>query len=177
MIAATQLPRLGYTSGCMCLRRQLYKIVDRRNLVTYATGNYQAPVGHLPTTCQASARKGGGMRSCGMPSSPGASLLPPLKGISAGAGGYRRWQSQRLPGSGAQLRAAWGAGACSLAGYPAKHHASQHRKAARPAYVHAGWEPLRALREREAALEARKPAKKALLAVARHKGLLAAAAA
>jgi len=56
MIAATQLPRLGYTSGCMCLRRQLYKIVDRRNLVTYATGNYQAPVGHLPTTCQASAR-------------------------------------------------------------------------------------------------------------------------
>ena len=76
-----------------------------------------------------------------------------------------------------QLHAAWGAGACSLAGYPAKRRASQRCKAARPACLRAGGKPPRSLCGRGAALGARKPAKKALLAVMRLKGLLAAAVA
>ena len=76
-----------------------------------------------------------------------------------------------------QLRAAWDAGACSLAGYPAKHHTSQHHEAARQAYLHADGKSPRALKESEAILEARKPTKKALLAMMKYRGLLAAAAA
>ena len=76
-----------------------------------------------------------------------------------------------------QLHAAWDAGAYSLAGYPAKHHASQHHKAARPIYLHADGKSPRTLQECETILEAEKPAKKVLLAMMRYKGLLAAAAA
>ena len=92
------------------------------------------------------------------------------------ASGRQLWQlkgrEQQL-----QLHAAWDAGIYNLAGYPAKRHALQRRKAARPACLRAGGKPPRALQEREATLEAEKPAKKALLAMMRHRGLLAAAAA
>ena len=76
-----------------------------------------------------------------------------------------------------QFHAAWDAGACSLAGYPAKHHTSQHHKAVRPIYLHVDEKSPKTLKECEAILEARKPTKKVLLAMLRYKGLLAAAAA
>ena len=76
-----------------------------------------------------------------------------------------------------QLHVAWDAGAYSLAGYPAKHHTSQHHKAVRPIYLHVDEKSPKTLKECEAILEARKPTKKVLLAMLRYKGLLAAAAA
>ena len=76
-----------------------------------------------------------------------------------------------------QLHAAWDAGIYNVAGCPAKHHTSQHHKAARPICLHADGKSPRTLKECEAILEARKPTKKVLLAMMRYKGLLAAAAA
>ena len=107
-----------------------------------------------------------------------------LKGLASGttkqkrskAFGRQLWwlkdREQQL-----QLHVAWDAGAYSLAGYPAKHHPSQHLKAARPIYLHADGKQPRSLGECEAMLEARKPTKTALLTVLKYKGLLAAAAA
>ena len=62
-----------------------------------------------------------------------------------------------------QLHVAWDAGTYSLAGYLAKHRTSRHRKAARPAYLHAGGKPPRTLQECEVILEAEKPTEKVLL--------------
>ena len=76
-----------------------------------------------------------------------------------------------------QLHVIWDAGIYNLADYPTKHHTSRHRKAARPACLHAEGNSPKSLSECEAVLETRKPTKKALLAVLRYKGLVAAAAA
>ena len=76
-----------------------------------------------------------------------------------------------------RLGAAWEAGACSLAGYPTKHHFSTHHKKVRPIYLYEEGRSPKAAKECEAILASLKPAKKALNVIKNYRCLLAAAAA
>ena len=75
------------------------------------------------------------------------------------------------------FKIAWEAGACSLAGYPTKHHFSTHHKKVRPIYLYEEGRSPRAIKECEAILASLKPAKKAMSVIRNYKCLLAAAAA